>query len=260
MDYTPTNIDFHRLRHGNFLELLNLFTLEGAVMKLDAVILRGCSGWAEVWERLVAEWLPLLRGPQMSNLVMAGVPGMRSIGNLGSGAADLVLLPIEQYRRNGRMMRGLQLGAVSFAKAATLEAVTIGASLASGTKVLLEYADEIFSDDISPAEAQNADLTFEPIGGREVVLPPSNYQEGLQSAYSAFSQNVRSAAQIIFAVPIQHYEQTGPQGSIRSVIRAVPVAVLRPMIGASEAISRALLGFRSSMDPSYRADAERKYK
>lgn len=47
---------------------------------------------------------------------------------------------------------------------------------------------------------------------------------------------------------------------MRKVIRAVPIAVLKPMIGASEAVSKTLLGLRNSMDPNNRMENEEKYK
>lgn len=50
------------------------------------------------------------------------------------------------------------------------------------------------------------------------------------------------------------------QGPVRAVVRAVPIAVLKPMIGASEAVSKALLGLRNSLDPDAQAEAYDKYK
>ena len=44
------------------------------------------------------------------------------------------------------------------------------------------------------------------------------------------------------------------------IVRARPIAVLRPMIGASEAVSKALLGLQNSMDPNVRLENEAKYK
>lgn len=51
-----------------------------------------------------------------------------------------------------------------------------------------------------------------------------------------------------------------PQGPVRSVIRAVPIAVLKPMIGATEAISKTLLGLHNTLDPDIRHDNDAKYK
>lgn len=51
------------------------------------------------------------------------------------------------------------------------------------------------------------------------------------------------------------------QGPVRAVVRAVPLAVLKPMIGASGAVSKALLGLRNSLDPQAQAgEVEDKYK
>jgi autophagy-related protein 2 len=47
---------------------------------------------------------------------------------------------------------------------------------------------------------------------------------------------------------------------MRTVVRAVPIAILKPMIGASEAVSKTLLGLRNSMAPEKREDDESKYK
>ena len=50
------------------------------------------------------------------------------------------------------------------------------------------------------------------------------------------------------------------QGPVRSVIRAVPIAVLKPMIGATEAVSKTLLGLHNTLDPDVRHENEAKYK
>lgn len=53
---------------------------------------------------------------------------------------------------------------------------------------------------------------------------------------------------------------TFQQGPVRSVIRAIPIAVLKPMIGASEAVSKTLLGLHNTMDPNVKHDTDAKYK
>ena len=56
--------------------------------------------------------------------------GVRSLVNLGTGIADLILLPIKGYNL---FASGLQKGALFFAKAATLETIKLGTQLAVGT-------------------------------------------------------------------------------------------------------------------------------
>ena len=43
-------------------------------------------------------------------------------------------------------------------------------------------------------------------------------------------------------------------------MRAVPIAVLKPMIGATGAVRETLLGLRNTLDPGERRDDEAKYK
>lgn len=67
------------------------------------------------------------------------------------------------------------------------------------------------------------------------------------------------AAQTIIAIPYEEREEVlGPHGRsyVRSVARALPVAVLRPVVGASEAISCTLLGFRNYVSPVIRKEEE----
>ncbi|KAG8679116.1 autophagy- protein 2 [Ceratobasidium sp. 394] len=89
---------------------------------------------------------------------------------------------------------------------------------------------------------------------------PRDVREGIQSASRALRKNATTAAQTILAIPMEVYEQTENEGPIRAVVRAVPIAVLRPMIGATEAVGQTLLGLRNSLDPAAAIDEGSKWK
>lgn len=89
---------------------------------------------------------------------------------------------------------------------------------------------------------------------------PNDVREGVEAAYRSMGRNLNSAAQTILAVPMEVYERSGNEGAVRKVIRAVPIAVLKPMIGATEAVSKTLLGLRNTLDPENRRENEDKYK
>eukprot|EP00121_Abeoforma_whisleri_P011157 Awhi_evm1s10295 len=74
------------------------------------------------------------------------------------------------------------------------------------------------------------------------------------------SREVNTAVNTIVLVPFEEYKKTGAQGYVRSVIKAVPVVVLRPMIGASEAVGKILEGAKNSMDPDAKLELQDKYK
>ncbi|KAF9953835.1 autophagy- protein 2 [Mortierella alpina] len=353
IDYKPKHVDYTGLTGGNFVELMNFFHLDAAEMTLQAVQLHGISGFAKLGQDLVAAWLPHIRSTQVPHMV-SGLTPIRSLVNLGSGIADLVLLPIEQYKRDGHIIRGLQKGGQAFTRATTLEALKIGTRLAVGTQVLLEHADEIFGSGAAAGNSssgasgkskgwtrdkgkgvadrghhgaedagEDEDEDLDSYSGKRVVATmvsdseaymqesiddedqllqhlyyqqqqqyhphgqsgssgsslsapagtssktnrvskyanqPADINEGMELAYKSLSKNIGTAAHTIFAVPMEVYERTGAQGSVRAVIRAVPVAVLKPMIGATEAFSKVLIGIRNSIDPAQRLQMEDKYK
>lgn len=212
-----------------------------------------------------------MKANQLADII-SGVSPIRSVVNVGSGVADLVLLPIAQYRKDGRVVRGLQKGTAAFVKSSAMEAIKLGARLATGTQVILEKAENVlggqFKTPITAEAMQTAthggDMTAEELERAELISryaeQPTNVKEGVQSAYKSLSKNLNAAAQTILAVPMEVYERSGNEGPVRAVVRAVPIAVLKPMIGASEAVSKTLLGLQNTMDPSIKYDAEDKYK
>ncbi|KAJ3182923.1 autophagy- protein 2 [Gaertneriomyces sp. JEL0708] len=261
VDYKPKKVDFANLRGGNYVEMLNFFPLEGAEMTLRRVRLSGVQGFSKILEGVLSQWLPHIKNTQVPNM-MSGVSGVRSLMNLGSGLADLVVLPIEQYKKDGRMMRGLQKGARSFARAATTETIKLGTRLAVGAQVLLEHADDLLVGDQSEDQDDHEMQRAGPSGQNtsKWAEQPKDIKEGVALAYRSLTRNVATAARTVLAIPMEVQENTGPQGTARAVIRAVPVAVLKPMIGATEAVSKALMGLQNSLDPQKRLQLEDKYK
>jgi len=149
-----------------------------------------------------------------------------------------------------------------------MEAIKIGSRLAAGTQVILEQADDFFSpltpNETSAAVQEEYDSDGEPSAverrpndsdsdTQEVISKfadqPSDLSQGLQHAYHSLSKNIKSAANTVLAVPTEIQESEGPHGTAKAVIRAVPVAVIRPLIGFSEAFANVLVGIRNTIDP-----------
>ena len=168
--------------------------------------------------------------------VISGVSPIRSVVNVGSGVADLVLLPIAQYKKDGRVVRGLQKGTTAFMKSTAMEAIKLGARLATGTQVILEQAENViggqFKDPIT-AETVPGSPFLDELGGQlgdeedtgdlisRYAQQPMNVQEGMQSAYRSLRRNLNSAAQTILAVPMEVYERSGNE--VRFEIRLMSV-------------------------------------
>ncbi|KAJ3374657.1 autophagy- protein 2 [Allomyces arbusculus] len=264
LDYKPKSMDLGDLKRGNFVQLLNFFHLEGAEMNLRQVTVTGARGVSELVEALLSCWLPHVKNTQLPNMV-SGVGPLRSLVNIGTGVADLILLPVEQYRKDGRVIKGLQKGAHNFVKTAAVETLHLGTKVAVGTHALLQKAEELMapspppaSAPVSPHRAPTAGATV-PGGGSKYAHQPRNAKEGIELALRSLSRNVSEAVQVI-AMPIETMERDGATGTMRAVIRAVPVAVLKPMLGATDAMSKALMGIRNSVDPAKELELQDKYK
>jgi hypothetical protein len=316
-------------REGQLAELMNLFRLDGAEISLSHVKLTGIKGMDGLLDRLSQEWLPHILNTQKMNMI-SGVSPVRSIVNLSTGVSDLVLLPIQQYRKDGRLIKGIQRGTSSFARATAIEAIKLSSRVATGTQVILEHADGFFSPTsqalpiTSPSSSsshlqqlQDQHFVYTDINGIDITsnddefiggnkdgtlkssastsaVPfdkpnsdkskyrrsfssggcPSDLTEGLQHAYQNISKNLGTAAQTIFAVPTDiqsdhrnhgegsDYQYSSSQGSnsstssAKAVIRAVPVAVIKPMIGLTGAFQSILTGLRNSIDPVMRLQSE----
>ncbi|ODO11399.1 hypothetical protein I350_00178 [Cryptococcus amylolentus CBS 6273] len=277
LDYKPKRVDYKALREGKTIELMNFFHFEGAEMTLRHVTLSGISGLERLGTTLQDLWTPDVKANQLAD-VISGVSPIRSMVNVGSGVADLILLPIEQYRKDGRIAKGVQRGTNSFVKSTALEMMKLGARLATGTQVVLERAEgmlggqageEVIAQSLPMDDDFGIDSGLLGTGSSsedesEMVSryasQPENAREGVQAAYASLSKNVNAAAQTILAVPMEVYERSGDDGPLKAVVRAVPIAVLKPMIGTTEAVSKTLLGMRNSLDPSARRELGDKYK
>ncbi|KAF8516917.1 hypothetical protein BU17DRAFT_50360 [Hysterangium stoloniferum] len=270
LDYKPKRVDYKALREGKTIELMNFFHFDGSEITLRHITLSGIAGWPRLFDTLNDLWTPDVKANQLADII-SGVSPVRSFVNVGAGVADLVLLPIAQYKKDKRVVRGVQKGATSFIKSTAMEAVKLGARLATGTQVILEQAEVVLGGQGQFKDTIMAEALQSPrFGGdddEDVVDlisryadQPQDVREGMQSAYKSLSRNLNSAAQTILAIPMEVYERSGSEGPVRAVIRAVPIAVLKPMIGASEAVSKTLFGLQNTMDPNVKHDNEAKYK
>lgn len=243
LDYKPRRVDYRALRDGKTIELMNFFHFDGAEMTLRHITLNGVSsrfvcgvlkvliivqitGWPRFFDLLNDLWTPDVKATQLAD-VISGVAPIRSVVNVGSGVADLVLLPIAQYRKDGRVFRGVQKGARSFVKSTAMEAVKLGARLATGTQVILEQTENVlgsaFDEQItaetvtgSPVEPGFGQAGQNWLEDKETVdliskyaEQPGGVTEGVQSAYTSLRRNLNSAAQTILAVPMEVYERSG---------------------------------------------------
>lgn len=129
------------IKQGELSELINLIHLDQARIFLNGIKLTGVKGWHQLVGRIVSIWLPHIKNTQIPQMA-SGLTGVKTLVNLGSGIADLVLLPIEQYQKDGRIVLGLSKGTKSFIRATAKETARLGGKLATGAQGMLEKAEK----------------------------------------------------------------------------------------------------------------------
>ncbi|OMJ29148.1 Autophagy-related protein 2 [Smittium culicis] len=343
------------------VEILNLIAIEEASLSLRPIQLRGISGFDGLVAKAMQIWLPHVRESQIPGVVGSITP-LKPLSNLGTAMVDMVVLPISEYKKNGKWYKGFQKGLNALAKVSAVETMNISTKLAINAQNIFEQAGEILNVPTSNSQYTNGGFSESDAIGKDgsssnkskYASQPRNVTEGVKQAYHGMARNFGQVAQTILAIPIQVSEGGGDdsvhfgyvdsktgndeendhlpiesypnQGnfiddsdfeeygasqqeredsddqfvfldysnsktrkrgsnslgvttsvsssgggisgkqrarvnsSVKNVVRAVPVAILNPIIGASEAVSKTLLGIRNSLDKNRNEKLQDKYK
>ncbi|KAI9682249.1 MAG: autophagy- protein 2 [Caeruleum heppii] len=261
LDYKPKSVDYAGIRSGHTTEFMNFFILDQADMVLRHVIIYGVSGFDRLSRTLNDIWMPDIKKTQLPG-VLAGLAPVRSIVNVGGGVRDLVVVPMREYRKDGRVVRSLQKGALTFAKTTTSELVKLGAKLAIGTQTVLQGAERFLSKPGQEGELEWSDEDVEeaPKAISLYAEQPVGVVQGLRGAYASLERDLLTTRDAIVAMPGEMLESGSAQGAAKAVLKRAPTVIFRPAIGASKAISQTLMGATSALDPQHRRRMDDKYK
>ncbi|XP_076877879.1 autophagy-related protein 2 homolog A [Brachyhypopomus gauderio] len=252
----PIWLDYHgkhvAIEQGTFAGILiGLAQLNCSELKLKRLCCRhGLLGVDKVIQYAVNEWLTDIRKNQLPG-ILGGVGPMHSVVQLFHGVRDLFWLPIEQYRRDGRIIRGLQRGAASFGTSTASAALELSNRLVQAIQATAETVYDI----LSPTPPLTRYITE----GRPITRPrrtpqPADLREGVAKAYDTVREGVIDTAQTLCDVASRGHEQKGLPGAVGGVLRQIPPTVVRPLIVASEATSNLLGGMRNQIKPDARKE------
>ncbi|KAG7829718.1 hypothetical protein KL920_002577 [Ogataea angusta] len=146
LDYKPKKVDYAGIRSGHTTEFMNFFILDESEMILKKLVLYGIPGFTRLHKMLNDLWMPDIKRNQLGG-VLSGLAPVKSIVKIGSGFKELVAVPLKEYEKDGRVIRGLQKGALSFAKITGGELLKFGVKLAAGTQNILESTEEALGGD-----------------------------------------------------------------------------------------------------------------
>jgi autophagy-related protein 2 len=266
LDFKPKRVDYGGLRSGRTTEFMNFFVLDEADMVLRHVIIYGVSGFDKLGKTLNDIWMPDIKSNQLPG-ILAGLAPIKSLVNVGSGVKDLVVIPMREYKKDGRIVRSIQKGALAFAKTTTSELVKLGAKLAIGTQTVLQSAEDFLNSpgSVPPQHAATTpdvrweDASIDEDEKKHISLyadQPVGVVQGLRGAYASLERDLLMARDAIVAVPGEILDSDNAGQAAKAVWRRAPTIILRPAIGASKAIGQTLLGAGNSLDPANRRRVE----
>ena len=261
LDFKPKRVDYAGIRSGHTNEFMNFFILDRADMVLRHVIIYGISGFDRLGKTLNDIWMPDIKSNQLPG-VLAGLAPVRSLVNVGGGVRDLVVVPIREYQKDGRIVRSLQKGALAFAKTTTGELVKLGAKLAIGTQTVLQGAEDF----LTHAERQQLeaaggweDAELDEDEKKRISLyadQPVGVIQGLRGAYASLERDLVTAKDAIVAMPGEVMESGTAGGAAKAMLKGAPTIILRPALGVSKAVGQTLMGATNSLDPTNRRRIE----
>ncbi|KAK2104716.1 Autophagy protein [Saguinus oedipus] len=174
---------------------------------------------------------------------------------LVQGLKDLVWLPIEQYRKDGRIVRGLQRGS-------TL--LVCNSSDSSNSFLpfdkMIQAAAETAYDMVSPGTLSIEPKKTKRFPHHRLAHQPVDLREGVAKAYSVVKEGITDTAQTIYETAAREHENRGVTGAVGEVLRQIPPAVVKPLIVATEATSNVLGGMRNQIRPDVRQDESQKWR
>uniref|UniRef100_A0A8D2IVI6 Autophagy related 2A n=1 Tax=Varanus komodoensis TaxID=61221 RepID=A0A8D2IVI6_VARKO len=238
--------------------LIGLAQLNCSELKLKQLCCRhGLLGVEKVVSYALNEWLTDIRKNQLPG-ILGGVGPMHSVVQLFHGLRDLFWLPIEQYRKDGRIIRGLQRGAASFGTSTASAALELSNRLVQAIQATAETVYDILSPAAPPLPRTLLDRKH----SRRLRRghQPADLREGVAKAYDTVREGVIDTAQAICDVAARGHEQKGITGAVGGVLRQIPPTVVKPLIVASEATSNLLGGMRNQIKPDARKEEALKWR
>lgn len=246
VDYHPEKMDVGSLREGSFVELVNLSPLNDMVITLQPETIRGHVGFGPVVKELLGLWIADVCSSQMHKFLTNAAP-FQPFSNVGGGVADFVVLPWEALRKGDSLSTAVKSGTRSLAGTVAFETLNTTAKL---TKYAAEKLAALSTTTLSqPFSIPNLLPSRPQETPRGVPNTTSHAAESLAHGLSAASYKV-------LIIPVREYRKKGAVGAARSVVRGIPIAIMAPISGASEALSYTLLGARNQMRPDIRKEEE----
>ncbi|XP_039964190.1 autophagy-related protein 2 homolog A [Bactrocera tryoni] len=235
--------------------LMGLGQLQCSEIKLKKIIYRrGFLGVDKLVAYLCREWLKDIKRNQLPK-ILKGVGPTYSFVQFIQGVIDLFRLPIEQYQRDGRLIRGIQLGAQSFTARTALAALEITSRVIQILQFTAETAFDMVSSGPSIRTIRRHRRDRKRRSNR-----PKDMREGVTNAYLILKEGINESAATLIETAAAEHDQKGYTGAVGAVMRQLPQLVVCPAVLATQATTNILGGVKSSLVPDAKVEAREKWK
>lgn len=251
--------------------LMVVVQLSNTEIKLKRVYYRrGFLGVDKLLQALLNEWIGDIKQNQLKNLIK-GWGIFNSLIQFFEGFTYLILCPIEQYKRDGRVLFGIRKGSTAFSTCTVLATIELTNRMFQATKNVAEF----FYDLVTPHRNVNmigygtatgsgiVDTLFTGVGPNRYVRirrQPKDIREGLTNAYYVLYEGFSDTAANFMSEISHGAEHKGLPGAIGGALRQVPPTLLVPIVLTAEATCNILSGIRKQLKPDEKKDDDQKWK
>jgi autophagy-related protein 2 len=257
-------IDYRgKLRNEQLFEsgpLLNLLIGLAQLAKVDIYLKRisykrGLKGYEKLLTFLLEEWLSDIRPTD----VIKGIVPLSSISQIAVGIRDLFYLPIYQYRRDGRVMHGLQRGASSFTTSTALALIELSGQVVRCAHFAALLCFELVSS--TGDSPSNGSLTS---SSQAIMVrnhpPPNDIREGVTYAMNVIQRSFNTTSHQLRTEAQSGRRRNGLLGVIGALLRQMPSVAIQPIVTTTKAADNVLVGLRNHFNPDERNDDKEKYR
>ena len=260
IDYSAKYMD---LAHGAIPGILaGLTSLNCSELTLKKVHYKnGISGVDKLLTLLITDWLADIRQNQIP-AILGGVGPMHSFLQLVQGVKDLFIMPVEQYNKDGRILRGIQKGAHSFTSLTAMSLLDFTNKLLGVIKFAAEMAFDIMSPETSVVQGKlpHPHINRHQTAAAHMRRRPADMREGMFNAFAVIQEGMEETARTVIQNVIDDHNRRGLTGAVGGIIRQVPSNLVRPVIVATAATSNVLEGVKNQVAPDARQEEEEKWK
>ncbi|XP_074042301.1 autophagy-related 2 isoform X2 [Leptinotarsa decemlineata] len=255
----PIKIDFSgkvSFNYGLSEFLMGLAELNSVELTLKRLSCRdGLVGIDKVIEYAVQEFSNDIKKRQFPNL-FKGVGPINSLVKLCQGLTGLIMMPVEQYRKDGRILRGIQRGASNFKVSVVLASLDLLGRLVG----LIQSFAEVTYDMLSPGPSLSYIAKQKSKKNKKRYREAQDIREGFTNAVVTVRDGFGETAKNIVLVAAHEKEQKGLSGAVGGVLREIPATMVRPLIVVTGATHDIIGGVRNQLVPDARREANEKWR